>query len=153
MKKNSTTHPFLESLPSEHLKTLQEVSMYAQFEPGEVIFREGEPADRFYLIHTGEVELEADRENDSLVSIQKLHAGEVLGWSWLYPPYVWHFHARATRWTTATVYDGAKLRAQCDKNPAFGYEVMKRISQLVVERLQTTRDHLFHHTPKTKDPG
>ncbi len=150
MKKSPTTHPFLKGLPPEHLKTLQEVSMYAQFAPGEVIFHEGEPADRFFLINTGEVELEADQEGESLVSIQKLHAGEVLGWSWLYPPHIWHFHARATRRVTTTVYDGAKLRNLCEQNPAFGYEVMKRISHLVVERLQITRDHLFQHKPKSK---
>ena len=62
--------------------------------------------------------------------------GDVIGWSWLYPPYYWHFGARAIQRTTATFYYGTRLREECEENPAFGYELMKRISQVLLDRLQ-----------------
>jgi len=142
MKPDPIIHPFLKGMPPEYLKMLADASMYAQFEPGEVIFREGEPANRFYLIHSGEVELEADIDGQQIVSIQKVGPGDVIGWSWLYPPYCWHFSARAVRRTTATFYYGTRLREQCEENPTLGYELMKRISQLLLDRLQSTRRRL-----------
>jgi CRP/FNR family cyclic AMP-dependent transcriptional regulator len=139
MKTEMTPHPFLKGMSEQHLKILAAASMFAQFEPGEVIFREGEPANRFYLIHTGEVELETTHEGNGLISIQKLGPGDVLGWSWLYPPYYWHFNARATKPTTATFYYGTRLREICEQNREFGFEMMKRISEVLLQRLQSTR--------------
>jgi CRP-like cAMP-binding protein len=146
MKPDAKLHPFLKGMSSEHLKILESASMYTQFEPGEVIFREGEPANRFYLIHSGEVDLEADLDGELIVSIQKVGPGDVIGWSWLYPPYYWHFGARAVQRTTATFYYGTRLREECEENPAFGYELMKRISQLLLNRLQSTRRRLSEAT-------
>lgn len=133
-------------MSQEHLRILNDVSMHAQFEPGAVIFREGEPANRFYLIHDGAVELEADVDGQRLEPIQKLGPGDVVGWSWLFPPYYWHFNARAVTRTTATFYYGTRLREQCEENPAFGYELMKRISAVLLDRLQSTRRRLSHAT-------
>src|SRR3954469_21528232 len=133
MKTAPPHHPFLDGMSDDYLKVLADSSMHAQFEPGDVIFREGEPANRFYLIHTGEVELEAAIEGERLVPIQKAGPGDVIGWSWLFPPYYWHFGARALKRTTATFYYGTRLREQCEENPAFGYELMKRISQVLLE--------------------
>ena len=130
----------------EHLKILDGASMNAQFEPGEVIFREGEPANRFYLIHSGEVDLEADLDGERIVPIQKAGPGDVIGWSWLYPPYYWHFGARAVQRSTATFYYGTRLREECEDNPEFGYELMKRISQVLLDRLQSTRRRLSEVT-------
>lgn len=139
MNVESTFHHFLRGMSQDHLKILTDASMYAQFEPGEIIFREGEPANRFYLLHTGQVELETTIEENGLVSIQKIGAGEVLGWSWLFPPYYWHFNARATQRTTATFYYGTRLRETCEHDHNFGFEMMKRISQVLLQRLQSTR--------------
>ena len=142
---SATHHPFLDGMREEYVKILTDSSMYAQFEPGEVIFREGDPANRFFLIHTGEVELEADREGKGLISIQKLGPGDVLGWSWLFPPYYWHFNARALQRTTATFYYGTRLREQCEQNHDFGFEMMKRFSEVLLERLQSTRRKLLQY--------
>lgn len=141
MNADPKIHPFLKGLPEEYLKILEDVSMYAQFEPGEVIFREGEPANRFYLIHSGEIDVEAEVD-ERLMPIQKIGPGDALGWSWLYPPYYWHFGARAMTRTTATFYYGTRLREKCEENPAFGFELMKRISAVLLERLQSTRKRL-----------
>lgn len=143
MKIESPSHYFLKGMSKEHLEILQDASMYAQFEPGEVIFREGEPANRFYLIHTGEVELETAVEGKGMISIQKLGPGDVLGWSWLFRPYYWHFNARAIQRTTATFYYGTRLREVCEQNHDFGFEMMKRISEVLLQRLQSTRKRCY----------
>lgn len=117
--------------------------MSAEFEPEEVIIREGEPANRFYLIHTGEVQLEADVPGRGLVPFQRLGPGSALGWSWLFPPHIWRFNARAVTRISATFFYGTGLREHCDANPTFGYELMKRVSKVTLERLQTARDQML----------
>jgi CRP-like cAMP-binding protein len=74
-----------------------------------------------------------------------LGAGDVLGWSWLFPPYLWHFDARAATPTTAIFFYGTRLRELCDENHDLGYELMKRVSEIVIKRLQATRRELVEH--------
>lgn len=143
MKISAATHPFFAGMSETHLAILSEASMSAEFEPGEVIFREGEEANRFYLVHTGEVDLEAEVPGHGLVPFQKLGPGSVLGWSWLFPPHTWRFNARAASRITATFFYGTGLREHCESNPVFGYELMKRISKVTLERLQTVRDQML----------
>ena len=71
----------------------------------------------------------------------------MLGWSWLFPPFVWHFRARALDPTTVIVLDGAHLLVACHQNHEFGYELMKRVGQVVIERLQATRKQLLEKYP------
>lgn len=131
------------------LETLAESSTYAEFGAGDVIFREGSPANCFYLIEHGKVALEADMNGQGLVEIGNLTDGEPLGWSWLFPPYIWHFHARALQRTTAMYYDGNVLRRLCEEDHDFGYELLKRMSQVMLQRLQATRNELvkFYSLP------
>ncbi len=131
-------HRFSADLKPEHLKILADAAVVKRFESGENIFREGDPANRFYLICEGKVSLEAS-QGDSAPLVQFVGENEVLGWSWLFPPYYWHFSARAVTGTTAILLYGARLREECETNPAFGYELMKRIVAVVVKRLQITR--------------
>jgi len=67
----------------------------------------------------------------------------VLGWSWLFPPYRWHFDAHATTVVRATAFDGTCLRGKCDADPALGYELTSRFAQTLIERLQWTRLRLL----------
>src|SRR5687767_3452119 len=100
--------------------------MQKEFEKGELIFREGDPANRFYLILEGKVTLESRRANQEPVLIQEIGAGDVLGWSWLFAPHIWQFDARAsaTQPTKAIFFYGTRLREQCEVDPALGYELM-----------------------------
>lgn len=141
-------HPFLRGLSESHLLAIGETAMQKEFEKGELIFREGDPANRFYLILEGKVALESRRGNDEPILIQEIGAGDVLGWSWLFPPHVWQFDARAsaTERTKAIFFYGTRLREQCEVNPALGYELMKRITRTVIERLQATRNQLIEKT-------
>jgi CRP/FNR family transcriptional regulator, cyclic AMP receptor protein len=135
-------HPFLHGLKPEYLRLLAKNAMRMHYGAGEVIFREGDPANRFYLIEEGRVSLESPRRDDGGVLIQSIGAGDVLGWSWLFPPYYWHFDAHVTEPTTAIFFYGTHLREACEQDPNFGYELMKRMAQIVIQRLQATRRRL-----------
>ena len=107
--------------------------------PGTVIFREGDPANRFYLIERGKVSLASHNRDEPSVDIQTIGPGDVLGWSWLFPPHCWHYDAWAADDTRAVVFEATRLRDDCEADKAFGYELMKRVAQVLVHRLQATR--------------
>ena len=136
-------HPFLRDLKPEHVRLLADSAMRVRFEKDELIFREGDPANRFYLIEQGRVSLESHRRDEAPVAVQVIGPGEVLGWSWLFPPYYWQFDARAVEPTTAIFFYGTRLREQCEQDHAFGYEMMKRMTQVVIHRLQAARKQLL----------
>lgn len=134
---------FFAEMNQKLIDVLRRSSTYAEFGSGDVIFREGSPANAFYLIDQGKVALEADMNGEGLVQIAILKDGEPLGWSWLFPPHVWHFHARALKRTTTTYFDAKILRQLCEEDHDLGYELMKRMSQVMLGRLQSTRDELL----------
>ncbi len=136
-------HPFFQGMKPEHLEVIAGCSTEATFESDQILFREGEPANKFYLIQSGRVALEARELADGTVSVQELGAGDVLGWSWVFPPFVWHFQARALEPTGAVVLDGAHLMVAAERNGNFGYELMKRVAQVLIHRLQATRKQLL----------
>jgi CRP/FNR family cyclic AMP-dependent transcriptional regulator len=136
-------HPFLRHLKPRHLRVLTDNAMRMHYEEGQLIFREGEPANRFYMIEQGHVSLESYRPDELSLAIQKIGPGEVLGWSWLFQPCYWHFDARILEPTTATFLYGARLRELCEEDHDLGYELMKRMTQVVIQRLQATRMELL----------
>jgi CRP-like cAMP-binding protein len=113
------------------------------FEAGSVLFCEGDPADTFYVLRHGAVALDIHVPAREPVTVETLHGGDLLGWSWLFPPYRWSFDGRAVDETSAISLDGACLRGKCDDDHELGYELMKRFSQVIVERLQATRFRLL----------
>lgn len=136
-------HPFLKGFSASTLTTLTDAAMLKEFEADEMIFREGDIANRFYLIRDGRVAVEAPEQRRNPVLIQTVNSGEVLGWSWLFPPYYWHFSARAMEPTRAIFFYGTRLREQCEQDTALGYELMRRMTEVVVHRLQSTRKQLL----------
>lgn len=144
------SHPFLTDLSPEHLAALTECAMPSGFAADEIIFREGELANRFYLILEGCVILEAKAPDSSSVKAGSLTAGDVLGWSWLFPPYVWNFTARTTSSVRAIFFYGTWLRERCTSDPAFGYELMRRMAGVVIRRLQATRQQLIRSTVRLR---
>jgi CRP/FNR family transcriptional regulator, cyclic AMP receptor protein len=135
--------PALRSLAPDHRQTLVGCARNCTFEPGERILREGDPADAFYVIREGAVAIETEVPGRGAVVMQTLHDGELLGWSWLVPPYRTAFDARSVGTTHALALDGACLRGKCESDPALGYDLMKLISTVFVERLQDTRLRLL----------
>jgi CRP/FNR family cyclic AMP-dependent transcriptional regulator len=137
-------HPFLAGMNRAQLALLADCAMAARFKRRETILREGEFANRLYLIETGTVVLESvGRFGDPLV-IETIGAGDLLGWSWMFPPYVWHFTARTIEPTTAIVFYGTILREYCEKDHSLGYELLKRISAVMVKRLQAAHNDFVH---------
>jgi CRP/FNR family cyclic AMP-dependent transcriptional regulator len=135
--------PFFGGLDSGRLALLAGCAGNVHFAAGESIFREGEPADTFYIVRHGSVALETFVPARGPVLIETIEAGEVVGWSWLFAPYRWHLDARALTVVRATGFDGACLRQKCEDDPAVGYDLMGRFAQVLIERLQWTRLRLL----------
>jgi CRP-like cAMP-binding protein len=136
-------HAFFRGMKPEHLAVLTEGAKATMFKADDVLFREGEPANRFYLIESGKIALETYELANRTMPVQTLGAGDVLGWSWLFPPFVWHFQARAIEPANVIVLSGAHLLITAERNHDFGYELMKRMAHVVICRLQTTRKQLL----------
>ncbi|HUD82899.1 MAG TPA: Crp/Fnr family transcriptional regulator [Candidatus Saccharimonadales bacterium] len=142
-------HRFVAGMKPDHLKRLMDAAMFKQFQRDEVVFREGDPANRFYLISQGKIALESRRNEESAPLVQFVGKDDVLGWSWLFPPYYWHFDARAVEPTSAIFFYGTRLREQCEHDPEFGYDLMKRVATIVIKRLQGVRLELLQLQQKS----
>ncbi len=136
-------HPFLNGLNPHQIRLLSDCAMVVSFQPGEVIFKEGDPANRFYLIQRGKVALESQVKDRGLTPVQMVGDGEALGWSWLFPPYYWHFAARAVEPTEALFFYATPLRDECEADHDLGYELIRRMSAVMMQRLQATRRQLL----------
>jgi len=140
-------HPFLAGLTDWQLQRLATCAQRSFFHAGNRVFREGDPADRFWLIQEGHVRLDTHLPGRGDVVVDTLGPGVVLGWSWLFPPYRWHFGAVAVETTLTVELDGPGIRQTCEQNPDLGYELARRFMQVVVQRLQSTRRQLADTRP------
>jgi CRP-like cAMP-binding protein len=129
-------HPFLEHVDDVHIQQIAEHASLNHFSAGNLIFRQGEPANQFYIIQYGNVALEVFSPQQGPIRLMTLSAGDVLGWSWLFEPYVWHLDARALEPTEAIALNGAGLRDECDTNHKLGYSLMRRSVRIIEQRLQ-----------------
>jgi CRP-like cAMP-binding protein len=136
-------HPFLDGMPAEHLRKLERAARPVRFAAGTRIFAEDGPADRFWLLLDGHVQLDARVPGRGTVVIESLQPMSVLGWSWLFPPYAWHFGASAAETTSAVEFDAEQVRQACDDDPTLGYDLLRRFVRIVVDRLQSTRVRLL----------
>jgi hypothetical protein len=138
-------HPFLKGMSPHHIELLGLCATPTEFDAGQIVLREGEPASGFYLIETGTIVLEAKADDGKTVIIDTVSAGEPLGWSWLFPPYLWSFDARATEHCTALCFSGLLLRQHRDDDLTLSHELHKRASEVMVRRLQAARKKLIAH--------
>ena len=135
--------PFLRGMPSAQLAVLAGLCQHVSIPSRERLFDEGSRADRFWIIDAGQVTLDASVPGQDRVIIETLGRGDVIGLSWMLPPYQWRFGAIATQPTQAFVFDAQAVRAACDADPLLGYELSQRFSAVVVHRLQATRARLI----------
>lgn len=135
--------PVFRGLEPAQLQLIAGCGSNVHFDQGTVLFREGDAADTFYVVRHGTVSLETYVPARGPAMIETLEPGEVVGWSWLFPPYRWHFDARALTDVRATAFDGACLRGKADYDPRLGYDLMSRFAQVLIERLQWTRLRLL----------
>ena len=136
-------HPLLKGCQPQYIQLLAGCASNVRFNAREVIFRHGEEADLFYLIRQGRVALEVPDSDGNPIIVQTLVEGDILGWSWAITPYRWHFDARAVELTRAIALDGKCLRDKCEVDHDLGYEVMRRVTQIMEHRLQATRLQLL----------
>jgi CRP/FNR family cyclic AMP-dependent transcriptional regulator len=136
-------HPFLAGMSRAQLALLTDCAMDTHFKKGQTILREGEFANRFYLIESGKVVLESGAGFGGPLVIETIGPGDLLGWSWMFPPYVWQFTARAVEPTTAIFFYGTILREYCEKDHSLGYELFKRMSVVMMKRLQAARKQML----------
>jgi CRP-like cAMP-binding protein len=136
-------HPFFLELDPGHLHLIVHRASEDTFGEQGYIFSEGEKAGKFYAILKGKVVLETFAAQRGQIPIETLAGGDVLGWSWLYPPYRWQFSARVVEPTQVIVMDGVYLRDKAEEDHDFGYELEKRMAQVIIQRLQATRRQLL----------
>jgi CRP-like cAMP-binding protein len=132
-------HPFLQGMKDEHLQVLVGCATNVRFEPGDFLVREGEEAKRWFLVREGQVQLETHIPGHGPAPVATLGDNDVIGWSWIVAPYLWHFDARAVQQTRAVALDGVCLRQKCDTDHDLGYELMKRFLRVVQQRLYWAR--------------
>ena len=133
----------LQSLQPAHLETMAGCARLRIYEPGATLLSEGEPADEFFVIRRGGVAIETEVPGRGPVTLETLGAGDLVGWSWLVPPYRSAFDARAAESTHVIALDGACLRGKCEQDTVLGYDLMKVVATTFVRRLEDTRMRLL----------
>jgi CRP/FNR family transcriptional regulator, cyclic AMP receptor protein len=138
-----TEVPAFEGMAPERLELIAGCAVNRVFERGEHLLREGDPADVFYVIRAGHVALETYVPQRGALTIETLHDGDLVGWSWLVSPHRTVFDARASGTVHTMAFDGRCLRGKCEDDPALGYDLLTRFVTVIVERLQATRLQLL----------
>ena len=135
--------PVFAGLERRHLELIAGCGGNERLPAGAYLFREGDPAERFFLIREGSVALEVSSPGRGALVIQTLDAGEVAGWSWLFPPFRWQFDGRVTDALRLVAFDAVCLRGKCDADHELGYQLMRRFAATAIDRLQATRLQLL----------
>lgn len=136
-------HPFLQGLDPSLVETLSDHAQERSYAPGDLLLRDGEVADGFFLIFHGKVALEVSAPDRGRLTIQTIGPGEVLGWSWLAPPFRWQLDARALKTVRAIVLDAEVLRRTFEELPEAGYRFLRRLLPVIAQRLENTRIQLL----------
>lgn len=136
-------HPPFDDLDPRFLAGLAGCADEVAFAAGTVVFREGEPADTWYVVRSGLVALRLTWPGRGTLTLQTVGPGDVLGWSWLFPPYRWTADAVAVADTEALSFDGRCIRLHCDEDAVLGRDLMLRFAQIASQRLQATRLRLL----------
>jgi CRP-like cAMP-binding protein len=133
---------FFDGFSESHLTLFANSAREMHFEAGESILEEGNPTNRFYVLLEGKIVLGAELEDRGIVPVQTLGAGDDLGWSWLFPPHHMHLSARALSPVRVLFFHGNRLREEAEMDHEFGYQLMKRVTEVVMHRLRTTQQRL-----------
>jgi len=136
-------HAFFAGMEPAYTELLAGCASNVRFKAGDYIIREGDEAKTFYLIREGEATVEIGVPHRKPIIVSTLGEGEILGWSWLLPPYVWKFNVRAIGGMRAFALDGKCLRTKCEENHDLGYELLKRFAQIIESRLEAARFQLL----------
>ncbi len=136
-------HPFFEGLDAPTLALVAGCATNISIAAGQYLCREGDPADRFFVVRRGRVAIEVHGPSAGTLVLDTADEGDVVGWSWLVPPYRSTFDARAAEATGVVAFDGACLRGKCEQDPRLGYELMQRVSKVMNGRLVAAQVRLL----------
>ncbi len=136
-------HPFLHGMSREQLAPLAEAATDVRFPARHRLFEDGGHAARFWLIQSGYVALDMHVPGEGRVRVETIGMGELVGWSWLFPPYTWAFGAVTVSPVEAFEFDGRAVRVCCEADPELGYELTRRLARVIAQRLQATRVRLI----------
>lgn len=148
MRAMIASHPFCAGLDADHVTAMADGASEHAYAVGDLIIRHGHDATALYLLVEGDVALEISEPAAEPLTVETLHAGDPLGWSWLYPPRSWAFDARCLTPARLLRLDGAHLRGLVEQDAAFGRDLTLRVGSVVVERLQHARAQIVdirHH--------
>jgi len=137
------SYPFFAGLSADAVRLMAGCACNVHFNADERIFGQGEAASRFYVIRHGKVTLEVHSPARGALVFDTMNDGEVLGWSWLVPPHKYFCDARAVTPVSATALDGACLRGKAENDPELGYQLLKRVTVVMYQRLQSARVRLL----------
>lgn len=138
-----STHTFFEQLDGSFIEYLAGSATELSIREGEVLFRQGEHADKFYLLRKGQVSVQVPALMGPALEMQIVGENQLLGWSWLIPPYQWNFLARAVEDSNLLEFDGSAILAHCEEDSKFGYELLKRFAALMSDRLNAARQKMM----------
>lgn len=143
-------HPFVQGMAAEHVHFLTGCTANIKFQPGDYLFREGEPASVLYLLREGEAAVQVYSPGRGARTLVTINGGDIAGWSWVVKPYTCHFDVVAISPVRAISIDAACLRRKCDADPKFGYDVLTRMVTVIEHRLQASRLQLLdiYGTPR-----
>lgn len=136
-------HPFFQGIDRKYLALLAGCASNTVFQPDQYLMREGEPANHFYIIRHGRVSIDIAAPGQGTIPLQTVSEGEILGWSWIVPPYRWHFDGRAIELTRAIALDAVCLRGKCEADHDLGYDLLKRFANVMAQRMSATRLQLL----------
>lgn len=142
-------HPFLRGMPPDHLDALATAASDVTFPAGHRIFEEGGFASKFWLIQSGHVALDVLVPGSGRVIIDTIGIGDLLGCSWLFPPYRWAFGAVCVTPVHTFEFNAAAIRTCCAADAAFGAEFRDRLLRVLARRLQSTRTRLIARSMST----
>ncbi|MGP6190361.1 MAG: Crp/Fnr family transcriptional regulator [Vulcanimicrobiaceae bacterium] len=136
------TQGFFAGVPEQVAAALAELTSERKADIDELLFRQGDPADRFFLVKSGLVAIELYAPGRDPIVVEQVYDGDVVGWSWLIPPYRWSFDARAVEPSSLIEIDAATLRERFALDPILGYEVIRRFAPVMARRLSSARERL-----------
>ncbi len=133
------SHTTFSNLDPAHIEILVQHSQERSFVVGDMLFRQMDLAEHFYILLDGSIKVQVPAIMGPALVVQTLEASDILGWSWLIPPYKWTFEARAELDSRVLVFDGRALLQHCETDNNFGYTLMKIFAGLMSERLHSAR--------------
>jgi CRP-like cAMP-binding protein len=136
-------HSFFKHFPPEYRTLIAGCGKNVYFEAGRFLAKTGEPANEFFAVRHGRASIELHSDARGPLILHTVEPGEIVGWSWLFPPYRWSFDVRSVDEIRAISFDGECLRGKCERDPAMGFDFMKRFARVFMDRLEAARLQLL----------